>query len=84
MAKHNDFITSKDLSWKAKGIMAYLVTSEDTRSISVKEIRAHGTDGQSSVYSGWKELEDAGFIERVPVRTAGNQQISHWETIIKV
>ena len=84
MAQHNDYIMRKDLSWKAKGIMTYILTSEDTRSISVKELMAHATDGQSSVNSGWKELEDAGFIKRVPVRTAGNGKISHWETIVKV
>ena len=84
MAKQNDYITRKDLSWKAKGIMTYLLASNDARSVGLNEIRAHATDGQSSVNSGWKELQDAGIIERVPVRTAGNQQISRWETIIKV
>ena len=77
----NDFIRRKDLSWKAKGILTYILTLPDDWKINLNEITTHATDGDKSFRSGWKELETAGYIKRYPVRNG--QRISHWETIIR-
>lgn len=77
----NDFIRRKDLSWKAKGILTYILTLPDDWKINLNEITTHATDGEKSFRSGWKELETAGHIKRYPVRNG--QRISHWETIIR-
>lgn len=77
----NDFIRRKDLSWKAKGILTYILTLPDDWKINLNEITTHATDGEKSFRSGWKELETAGYIKRYPVRNG--QRISHWETIIR-
>lgn len=77
----NGFIRRKDLSWKAKGILTYILTLPDDWKINLNEITTHATDGEKSFRSGWKELETAGYIKRYPVRNG--QRISHWETIIR-
>ena len=77
----NGFIRRKDLSWKAKGILTYILTLPDDWKINLNEITTHATDGEKSFRSGWKELETAGYIKRYPVRDG--QRISHWETIIR-
>lgn len=77
----NDFIRRKDLSWKAKGILTYILTLPDDWKINLNEITTHAMDGEKSFRSGWKELEAAGYIKRYPVRNG--QRISHWETIIR-
>jgi len=77
----NEFIRRKDLSWKAKGILTYILTLPDDWKINLNEIMTHSTDGERSFRSGWKELETTGYIKRYPVRDG--QRIKHWETIIR-
>lgn len=77
----NEFIRRKDLSWKAKGILTYILTLPDDWKINLNEIMTHSTDGERSFRSGWKELEVTGYIKRYPVRDG--QRIKHWETIIR-
>lgn len=78
---NNDFLRRNDLSWKAKGILTYVLTLPDDWNINLKEVMKHATEGKAAFRSGWKELEDAGYVERYPVRD--KQRISHWETIVK-
>lgn len=77
----NEFIRRKDLSWKAKGILTYILTLPDDWVINLKEIMTHATEGESAFRSGWKELTEAGYVTRKPVRDG--QRIKYWETIIR-
>lgn len=53
------------LSWKAKGILAYLLTKPDDWEIIVANlINASEPDGRESLRSGLKELEALGYIVR--------------------
>lgn len=56
------------LSFKAKGIMFYLLTKPDDWTIRVKDLINHSTDGRDSIYNGIKELEEKGYIERKPLK----------------
>ena len=77
---HNQFLRRKDLSWKAKGILAYVLSLPDDWTINLKEVMTHATEGERAFRSGWKELEDKGYVHREPVRE-GNR-IKYWETIV--
>jgi uncharacterized phage protein (TIGR02220 family) len=68
------------LSWKAKGIMAYLLSMPDDWTFYTEELVKHSTDGEASFRSGFKELKKYGYVKRYPVRI--NKQISHWETVV--
>lgn len=77
---HNEFLRRKDLSWKAKGILAYILSLPDDWNINLKELMQRATDGEASFRSGWKELSDTGYVKRKPVRD--KQRIRYWETIV--
>lgn len=77
---NNEILKRPDLSWKAKGIMAYILSLPDDWVIHLNEIMEHSTDGEASFRSGWRELTDLGYVERKPIREDG--LIKKWETTI--
>lgn len=52
------------LSWKARGLHAYLMSKPDSWSVLVAHLVNQGPDGKDSVMSGLRELEGAGYIRR--------------------
>lgn len=77
----NGFIDDPNLSWKAKGILLYFLRLPSDWKINLNEIERHATDGIKSLRTGIKELTDAGYTKRQPVRDE-NGVIKEWETII--
>ncbi len=72
----NDF----RLSWKAKGLLMYLLDQSDSWQFYQTEICRHGPDGRSSVASGLKELEEAGYLKRTWIRDAKGKYTGRiWE-----
>lgn len=61
---HKDFIHDSNLSWKAKGILLYLLSRPDDWQVYETEIVKHSSDGLSGLKSGIKELEEVGYIQR--------------------
>lgn len=57
-------INDSRLSWKAKGLLMYLLDQSDSWQFYQAEICSHGPDGRSSVASGLKELEQCGYLKR--------------------
>ena len=62
-------IQDKRLSWKAKGILSYLLSLPDDWQIYTTELTKHAPDGEAALRSGMKELEDAGYLIKEQVRT---------------
>ena len=52
------------LSWKAKGILGYLLSKPDNWKVVVGDLVKQSTDGRTAIYSGLKELIENGYIER--------------------
>lgn len=67
----NDMLESTKLSWKAKGLLAYMLGRPDNWEFSEKALYTMFPDGQTSTRSGIKELEDAGYLYRERVRESG-------------
>jgi hypothetical protein len=61
---HKNFIHDDNLSWKAKGILLYLLSRPDDWQVYETEIVKHSSDGLSGLKSGIKELEQVGYIQR--------------------
>lgn len=80
---HNGFLRRDDLSWKSKGILTYILSLPDDWNINLNEIMRHATEGEKAFRSGWKELTDAGYVERYAVRDDVTKKITHWETVVK-
>ncbi|MFJ7886839.1 hypothetical protein ACIQYL_01975 [Lysinibacillus xylanilyticus] len=51
------------LSWKAKGIMAYMLSMPDDWVFYMDELMTHSTDGKASFRAGFNELKECGYIE---------------------
>ena len=69
-------IDNANLSFKAKGILTYLMRRPDGWEVSVSDLINHATDGEDSVRSGMKELQQAGHMTQTKVREKG--RITGW------
>lgn len=57
-------INDSGLSWKAKGLLAYLLSKPDDWIVKEHDLVAHATDGRDSVRAAIRELEAAGYLAR--------------------
>jgi len=73
-------LQDKNLSWKAKGIMAHMLSMPDDWVFYMSEILKYSTDGEASFRSGFKELTDRGYVKRFPVREGS--RIVSWKTVV--
>lgn len=55
----------KKLSWKAKGLYAYLYSKPDGWEFSGDRITKDSSDGRKATYAALKELEDANYLQRL-------------------
>lgn len=62
------FLNDERMSWKAKGILSYLLSLPDDWQIYEAEIQKHSVDGMASLKSGIKELMVNGYIQREQIR----------------
>jgi len=70
------------LSWKARGLLAYLMTKPDDWEISIANLVGQSeSDGRESVQSGLKELETIGYIVRERAQDPQGRFIG-WHTLI--
>lgn len=79
---NNAFLRRKDLSWKAKGILTYILSLPNDWNINLNEIMTHSADGEGSFRSGWKELQTAGYVKRYPIKDEETKRILKWETVV--
>lgn len=68
------------ISWKAKGILGYLLSKPDDWKVIVGDLVKQSKDGEKSVYSGLRELIDSGYLVRQACRENG--KIVSWEYIV--
>lgn len=61
----NEVLDDKKLSWKAKGLFAYLFSKPDGWDFSSERIKDFAVDGSKSVLAGLKELEKNQYLERI-------------------
>ena len=75
------FLEDTRLSYKAKGILAYLLSKPDNWKVIVGNLVNYSVDGKSSVYAGLKELKKCGYYEKNPVRDDKGHFI-RWESTV--
>jgi hypothetical protein len=61
-------LNDERLSWKAKGLLAYLLSKPDNWQIYERELIKRSKDGRDSVRAGLRELEKFGYISRRQLR----------------
>ncbi|MGD8707118.1 MAG: helix-turn-helix domain-containing protein [Nitrosopumilaceae archaeon] len=63
---NKNFLQNKNLSWKAKGLLSYLLSLPDNWEIKVEDLKNRSTDGRDSTNTIIKELITYGYIKRKP------------------
>lgn len=74
----NEAVRDSSLSFKARGILVYLMSHSDGWQINVSYLAKSGNCGRDAVLSGLKELREAGYLEMTKVRNERGQ-LSNWE-----
>lgn len=59
------------LSWKAKGLLSYLLSLPDDWAINIEDLKKRSKDGKDGTTAGIKELMKAGYITRDRKRIEG-------------
>lgn len=55
-------INNPDLSWKAKGLLTYLISKPDNWKILIEDLQKKSNDGRHACRTGLQELEKNGYI----------------------
>lgn len=77
----NRALRDKALSWKARGLLAYLLSMPDNWETNIEHLAKQGPDGRAAVSAGLKELQKAGYLHRQRVRGESGR-MSGWESVI--
>lgn len=64
-------LSNKELSWKAKGLLIFMLSRPDDWEFTVRGLSYFGMDGIESVSSGIEELETKGYLVRKRIREKG-------------
>ncbi len=78
---NNTGLRDERLTWKAKGILAYILSLPDDWVFYMEEVATHSKDKLDSLKSGIKELKEHGYVKRYPVKNEKGK-IARWEMII--
>ena len=77
----NDLINNRELSFKALGIMTYILSKPDDWQIYISDL-CRDKDGEKSVRAGLNELKDKKYIQRYRVYDMDTGKVHHWETLV--
>ncbi|MEC0242782.1 hypothetical protein P4H66_23505 [Paenibacillus dokdonensis] len=66
------------MSFKARGLLAYMLSKPDNFRFYLDELVHHTTEGKDSIRAGMKELERLGYVKRYSVKDSRGKIMS-WE-----
>lgn len=75
---YKEVLNDSNLSFKAKGLWAYLMGLPDDWNINVREVANHSKDGYDSVRSGLNELVECGYAKMENQRESGKFSGGSW------
>ncbi len=76
-------IEDENLSWRARGMLAYLIGRPSNWEISVNQLtKASDSDGRRAVQSTLKELEEAEYLVRYPYRNPETGLMDGWRSMV--
>lgn len=74
----NGMFHDANLSFKAKGILGYVLTKPDGWIVRIPDLMNHSTDGEKAIRSGIKELREKGYLRFFRTQTPDGK----WKGII--
>ncbi|MCL9971568.1 DnaD domain protein [Anoxybacillus kestanbolensis] len=69
------------LSWKAKGLLAYMLSMPDNWTFYNEELMKHSPDGSSTFKAAMNELKQYGYVVRQKVKDEKGKFVG-WETVV--
>jgi hypothetical protein len=75
----NDMLNNETLSFKAKGILTYLLSKPDNWNVYMGQLAKASKDGYEAVCSGVTELMESGYVFRRPI---GGDNPGGWEYFV--
>lgn len=76
----NTILCDKSISWKAKGILCYLLSKPKDWVVRVSDIVNQGSEGEAAIRAALKELRAMHYARLVQIRKAG--QIIGWQLFV--
>lgn len=76
----NTILRDPNLSFKARGVAAYLLSQPDDWQINERHLANQSPDGETAIRSGLKELEKAGYLHRR--KGQDEQGRFRWEAVL--
>ena len=73
---NNSIIRDQRLTWKARGLLVFLLSQPDNWRTTTAGLTVYGVDGRDSIRAGLKELEIAGYL----TRRTWQDDLGHWRT----
>lgn len=67
----NDFLQDVNLSWKAKGMIVYILSLPPDWELNLSDLKNRSKDGRDSTAAGLRELMDNGYCKRIKLRSDG-------------
>lgn len=80
---NNDLIRDTTLSFKARGLLQYMLSMPDDWKFYVSELAKHSSkEGEGAIRSAITELEEAGYMRRIRKRGKGGKfEAVDWEVL---
>lgn len=74
----NECLRDCRLSWKARGILAYVMSLPETWRVNAVELQSHASDKKESTISGLRELAYFGYAELLRDRDGEGHFVQGW------
>lgn len=71
----NNILNNKELSFRAKGVWAYIQSKPDGWNFSIKNIVSQSKEGIEAIRNAVKELENHSLLKRVKTQN----ELGHWD-----
>lgn len=78
----NELINNRELSYKALGMLTYILSKPDDWEVYMGDLIRENVDGEKSVRSGLNELIEHKYVQRYRVYSKHNGKVHHWETLV--
>ena len=62
------FLSDANLSWRAKGLLTYLLSLSNTANWTFEDLIGKSTEGKDAARTAFKELKEKGYIKAIEQR----------------
>lgn len=70
---NNEYLQDAALSWKAKGLITYIMSLPPDWRLNVRDLKNRSKDGRDATAAGLRELIENGYCQRVEIRKNGGE-----------